>query len=101
MNDRTLTTRVPGTYKRTLYVLPEIPDDAPAELKNALAIRNAASVAERCPDCHARGQLHPDPNVAGLMHLTFEGGATLDGRTVLPHSALFRIPPRGRRSLSD
>jgi hypothetical protein len=36
-----------------LFVLPSIPDAAPAEIKDALAIRNTASRTGRCPRCLA------------------------------------------------
>jgi hypothetical protein len=64
--------RIPGTTskQRTLYLLPPIPDDAPAELKNALAIRNACATEGRCPDCHTHGEL-TGPDTAGFYHLTF------------------------------
>jgi hypothetical protein len=66
--------RVPRTTTgkpRALFVLPEIPDDAPEALKNGLAIRNAANVAGVCPDCGARGEI-TGPDEHGFMHLTFE-----------------------------
>lgn len=65
--------RIPGTTKpsRVLWLLPEIPDDAPAALKNALAIRNAANVAGVCPDCGACGEI-TGPDEHGFLHLTFE-----------------------------
>ncbi len=46
--------RIPGTYRSLLRggnflaVLPEIPDDASENVKNALAIRNAATLSGRC-----------------------------------------------------
>ena len=64
--------RVPGTYKRTLYVLPSIPDDLDEETKNALAIRNAASTNGRCPDCGVEAELHRDPESELLFHAVFE-----------------------------
>lgn len=64
--------RVPGTYSRPrkLYMLPEIRDDATPAFKNALAIRNAASVRGVCPACGARGEL-TGPDRHGFMHITF------------------------------
>jgi hypothetical protein len=65
--------RVPGTTskpRRVLYLLPEIPDDAPAAFKNALALRNASNVQGVCPDCGTRGEL-TGPDTPGFMHLTF------------------------------
>lgn len=54
----------------TLYVLPAIPDDAPDTVKNALAIRNAASANGVCPSCGATPYLWQDND--GITHLTFE-----------------------------
>jgi hypothetical protein len=54
-----------------LYVLPSIPDDAPEELKNAVAIRNARAIEGLCPDCGVRGEI-TGPDEHGIMHLTFE-----------------------------
>lgn len=63
--------RVPGMRNgRTLYLLPPVPDDAPECVKNALAIRNAASVNGICPSCGARGELN-GPDEHGFFHLTF------------------------------
>lgn len=74
--------RLPGTRSRALYVLPSIPEDAPAEFKNALAIRNAASTAGVCPACGVRGELS-GPDAHGIFHMTFQHadgcGALLDG----------------------
>jgi hypothetical protein len=53
-----------------LFVLPEIPDDAPAPFKNGLAIRNAATTSGQCPDCCAHGEI-AGPDRHGFMHLTF------------------------------
>jgi hypothetical protein len=66
--------RVPGTYSRPriLYVLPAIPDDASAETKNGLAIRNACATEGRCPCCRTVGELRPDLEIEGLMHLVFD-----------------------------
>ena len=64
--------RIPGTTsKRTLFVLPSIPDDAPEELKDAIAIRNACTTEGRCPVCGAIGEVAPDPKYAGIYHITF------------------------------
>jgi hypothetical protein len=65
--------RIPGTSsrpRRALYLLPEIPDDAPDQLKNALGIRNACATEGVCPDCGARGEIH-GPDEHGIMHLVF------------------------------
>jgi hypothetical protein len=67
--------RIPGTFRnrgRTLLVLPSIPDDAPAELKNAIAIRNACSVEGRCSACGVSGVASADPTHAMVFHYTFE-----------------------------
>ena len=64
--------RIPGTSGRnTLYVLPEIRDDWPAELKDALAIRNACAVEGQCPDCGVVGEITPDESRSLLFHYTF------------------------------
>ncbi len=66
--------RIPGTTARpprTLYLLPEIPDDAPEAFKNAIAVRNACATEGRCPDCGARGELR-GPDEHGFLHLVFE-----------------------------
>jgi hypothetical protein len=39
--------------RRVLFVLSSIPDDATPQIKNALAIRNAASRSGACPSCGA------------------------------------------------
>ncbi len=64
---------------RALYLLPQIPDDAPSRFKNALAIRNACMTEGRCPDCRARGELR-GPDEHGLLRLVF---AHEDGCAVL------------------
>jgi hypothetical protein len=64
--------RIPGTPgRKTLYVLPEIRDDDPVELKNALAIRNACATEGRCPGCGVVGVVYPDAEHEGLWHYTF------------------------------
>lgn len=66
--------RIPGTSSRrlrALYLLAEIPDDAPEDVKNGLAIRNACATEGRCPSCGATGELHADPDMPGVFHLTF------------------------------
>jgi hypothetical protein len=66
--------RIPGTSSRpprVLYVLPAIPDDAPEELKDGLALRNACATEGRCPSCGAVGEVQPDPTLPGLFHLIF------------------------------
>jgi hypothetical protein len=63
---------IPGTTRtrRTLYLLPAIPDDATDRVKDGLAIRNACATEGRCPDCGARGEL-TGPDAVGFLHLTF------------------------------
>ena len=65
--------RVPGTHRNrrpsVLYVLPSIPDDAPDEVKDALAIRNACATEGKCPACGAIPELSLDRD--GLGWLTF------------------------------
>jgi hypothetical protein len=66
--------RIPGTSsrpRRTLWLLPEIPDDAPEAFKNALAIRNACNIQGVCPDCGAQGEIR-GPDAHGSLHLVFE-----------------------------
>ena len=65
------TSRIPGTAKRTLLVLPAIPDDAPAELKNAIALRNACVTEGQCPGCGVIGVVTPDPKLEATFHYTF------------------------------
>jgi hypothetical protein len=50
-------------------VLPSIPDDAPAPLKNALALRNRCATEGRCPAYGVTPDLEWDDD--GLGHLTF------------------------------
>jgi hypothetical protein len=64
--------RIPGTTgRKTLYLLPEIRDDAPAALKNALAIRNACAVEGQCPACGVIGALSADAKFSGVFHYAF------------------------------
>jgi hypothetical protein len=64
--------RIPGTRRtNALYLLPEIRDDDPPEVKNGLAIRNACAVEGRCPCCKVVGEITPDPVLPGLWHFTF------------------------------
>ena len=51
-------------------LLPSINDDWPAALKDALAIRNAASLNGRCA-CGAVATVSP-PGQDGVVHLVFE-----------------------------
>ena len=63
---------VPGTAgKRTLFVLPAIPDDATPELKNALAIRNASATEGACPCCGVVGEVTPHAQLDWVWHYTF------------------------------
>jgi len=59
------------TSRRALFLLPEIPDDAPVELKNALATRNACATEGVCPCCHAVGELYADDELQGVFHIVF------------------------------
>lgn len=52
-------------------LLAELPDDAPAPIKNALARRNAASVTGRCV-CGAVGVFDAEPDANGIHHIRFE-----------------------------
>lgn len=45
----------------TAYVVPEIPDDASPEMKNGLAVRNAATMTGRCPACGSVAELIEAP----------------------------------------
>jgi hypothetical protein len=64
--------RVPGTLKRPpLYVgVPTIPDDAPEEVKDALALANATAVEGQCPACHATPEFTGHVEL-GVMTITF------------------------------
>ena len=53
-------------------VLPAIPDEAPDEFKNGLAIRNACAVEGECPVCGAVGELHPHPQLELVFAYVFE-----------------------------
>jgi hypothetical protein len=64
--------RVPPTTARTVFLLPTVPDDAPEDLKNAIAVRNAATRTGTCPGCGAEGQRHSDRHEPWLAHLVFE-----------------------------
>jgi hypothetical protein len=68
--------RIPGTTKpaRVLYFLPAIPDDAPTELKNGLAVRNACAVDGRCPECGAVGEVRGFGAMAYRCTFTREDG---------------------------
>ena len=61
---------------RALFVLPAIPDVLDEHTKNALAIRNAASITGTCPDCGATPELHRDTRDAGIYHGVFRHGHT-------------------------
>ena len=65
--------RIPGTRcGPALYVLPETPDRAAPEIKNALAIRNACVTEGICRACGAVGEIHPDRHYNGIWHYVFE-----------------------------
>jgi ribosomal protein L32 len=61
---------------RTLVITPTIPDDASPELKDALAIRNAATATGRCPSCGAVAKIvtPPTPGGAGEAWMAHEDG---------------------------
>jgi hypothetical protein len=65
--------RISGTTRkrRTLFVLPTIPDGLSPALKNALAIRNACAVEGRCPCCGVVAEVERDSELDYLRHLTF------------------------------
>lgn len=46
---------------RVLYAVPEIPDDATPQVKNVLAIRNAATQSGTCPACGATVEIVGEP----------------------------------------
>jgi len=72
--------RILGSRARgkALAVLPSIPDAAPAEVKDGLAIRNACVTEGRCPVCGVRATVELDR--AGMGWLTF---GHVDGCPVL------------------
>jgi hypothetical protein len=64
--------RIPGTrHPRTLFVLPEIPDELEPAEKNALAIRNACATEGVCRGCNTVGEIHPDAHDAWIWHYVF------------------------------
>lgn len=66
--------RVPGTpdpRRRTLFVLPPIPDDASTRIKNSIAVRNAASVEGTYPECGVTAELYADTEHRLLFHAVF------------------------------
>jgi hypothetical protein len=63
--------RVPGS-RRTLFVLPEIRDEWPEDLKDAIAIRNACATEGVCPSCGVVGELHADERHDGIYHYVFQ-----------------------------
>jgi hypothetical protein len=65
------TRMIPGLRGRALFLLPEIADDDPPDRKNALALRNACSVAGECPSCGAIGETYLDREIPELFHLVF------------------------------
>lgn len=63
--------RIPGSRRGgVLFVLPEIRDDLPVAVKNALALRNACTVNGRCPSCGAVASRFRVEH--GIHHATFE-----------------------------
>ncbi len=65
-------TRIPGTYRKTVLVLPSIDDDLDDDAKNRLAARNVCAVEGRCPECGTFGTITPDADYPGIWHWTFE-----------------------------
>ncbi|MDA8297422.1 MAG: hypothetical protein M0004_12700 [Actinomycetota bacterium] len=58
--------------RRALFVLPVIPDDAPVEVKDGLALRNTATMTGRCPACGAVAELATDPCPGEMVHAVME-----------------------------
>ena len=59
----------PGTCRRK-FVLPEVSETDPPEVRNAVAARNAATVAGLCPSCGAVFRLQR--TVGGITVLNME-----------------------------
>jgi hypothetical protein len=57
--------------RRALLLLPQIPDAAPAALKDALAVRNEASATGCCPGCGAEARLLGTPRPGEIVHAVF------------------------------
>lgn len=62
--------------KRSLFVVQEIPESADSAMKDALAIRNAATLSGRCPSCGASAKLvvPPRPGRVGEARMAHESG---------------------------
>jgi hypothetical protein len=55
-----------------LYIGPSIPDELSTETKSALALRNAANVAGRCPSCGATFTLRGQRGGVGVVVMEHE-----------------------------
>lgn len=55
-----------------LAIVPAIPDDAPAHIKNGLAIRNTATVTGKCPHCKAVAEITRMPQPGEIGHAVME-----------------------------
>ena len=53
----------------TLFVLPDIPDDATPATKDALAARNQTSLTGQCPHCDVEVRFWIESGVANLRYL--------------------------------
>ncbi len=60
--------------RRSIVIAPPIPDDASPEVKNGLAVRNAATRSGRCPSCGALAEIvtPPAPGSIGEARMTHE-----------------------------
>jgi hypothetical protein len=57
--------------RRALYLGPELHDDAPATIKNAIAVRRVCALTGRCPACGATLELDGQPAPGTVVHATF------------------------------
>jgi hypothetical protein len=55
---------------RVVFVVPAIADELDEKAKNAIALRNQATIEGRCPICRCTPDLHLDR--LGIRHLVFE-----------------------------
>jgi len=61
----------PGRRK---FVLPTVSESDPPEVRNAVAIRNAATVAGLCPCCGARFVLERTPGGVTVLNMKHQDG---------------------------